>query len=136
MKQLVLDAGPLIGLFYLKDTHHHECRAGFQQLANRKTILLCPMPIVFEIYKWLLQRTHAAIAQQALKTIQESLHILLLDQSDLEAFQNLVFGLPNWQGSLEDASVILTALRYRCPVWTFNYRDFSLFNTLEFWTPD
>jgi predicted nucleic acid-binding protein len=136
LKQLVLDAGPLIGLFYLKDTHHNQCVAGFQQLADDKTILLCSMPIVFEVYKWLLQRTYPAISQQALKIMQESLHILSLDQLDFEALQNLVLSLPNWQGSLEDASVSLTALRYRCPVWTFNYRDLSIFNTLEFWTPD
>lgn len=93
------------------------------------------MPIVFEVYKWLLQQTHPAIAQQALKIMKESLHILSLEQTDFEAIQHLVLGLPNWQGSLEDATVALTALRYHCPVWTFNYRDFSLFNTLEFWTP-
>ena len=48
MKQVVLDAGPLIGLFYAKDTYHEQCVKGFQQLAKQKTILLTPIPIIFD----------------------------------------------------------------------------------------
>jgi hypothetical protein len=44
--------------------------------------------------------------------------------------------LPRWQGSLEDAAVIFIAMRYRCPVWTYNFRDFAAFKALEFWTPE
>lgn len=61
MKQLVVDAGPIIALFYAKDTYHSQGVAGFTQLSKAKTVLLTPMPIVFEVYKWLLQRTSPLI---------------------------------------------------------------------------
>jgi len=135
LKQLVLDAGPLIGLFYAKDTYHEQCVNGFQQLAKQKTILLTPIPIIFEVYKWLLQRTYPAIAQNTLKVMQESLHPVALDQNDFEQIQAMVTQLPQWQGSLEDATVVFIALRYHSPVWTYNFRDFGTFKNLDFWTP-
>lgn len=136
MKQLVIDAGPLIGLFYTKDTDHDQCVAGFRQLNQAKTILLTPIPIVFEVYKWLLQRTTPERAQEMLQTMQSSLHLIPLEKLDFEALQTFVLTLPQWQGTLEDAVVITTALRYRCPVWTLNYRDFGTFKNLKFWTPN
>ena len=136
MKKIVLDAGPLIGLFYGKDTYHFDCVRGFEQLAQQKTILLTPLPILFEVYKWLLQRTQPAVAHNALAVMQDSLHLLPLEQADFEEIQSLVTKLPQWQGSLEDATVVFTALRYHSPVWTYNFRDFSIFKTLEFWTPE
>ncbi len=135
MKQIVLDAGPLIGLFYAKDTYHTDCVRGFQQLAQQKTILLTPIPIIFEVYKWLLQRTRPEIAQNTLKVIQDSLYSLPLEQTDFDELQGMVVQLPQWQGSLEDATVVLTALRYRCPIWTYNFRDFGIFQALDFWNP-
>lgn len=135
MKQIVLDAGPLIGLFYAKDTYHADCINGFQQLAQQKTILLTPIPIIFEVYKWLLQRTRPEIAQNTLKVIQVSLHSLPLEQTDFDELQGMVAQLPQWQGSLEDATVVLTALQYCCPIWTYNFRDFSIFPALAFWNP-
>lgn len=136
MKKIVLDAGPLIGLFYAKDTYHNDCVRGFEQLAQQKTILLTPIPILFEVYKWLLQRTQPAIAHNTLKIMQESLYLLPLEKADFEEIQNMVTKLPQWQGSLEDATVVFTALRYHSPVWTYNFRDFSIFKALEFWTPE
>ncbi|WP_199337025.1 hypothetical protein [Oscillatoria sp. FACHB-1407] len=79
MKQLVIDAGPLIGLFYAKDTDHAQCVAGFTQLIQAKTVLLTPIPIVFEVYKWLLQRTSPQQAQKTLQVMQDSLHLIPLD---------------------------------------------------------
>lgn len=136
MKQLVLDAGPLIALFYAKDTYHSQCVAGFTQLNQAKTVLLTPIPIVFEVYKWLLQRTSPTVAQQTLKTMEESLHFIAMDRTEFDELTVMMYNLPKWQGSLEDASVAAMALRYRCPVWTLNFRDFGLFKTLEFWNPD
>jgi predicted nucleic acid-binding protein len=135
IKRLVLDAGPLIGLFYAKDTYHAQCTAGFKPLIESKVILLTPVPIIFEVYKWLLQRTQPYIAQQALQVMNESLHMLMLESDDFQTVQEMILQLPRWQGSLEDATVVFTALRYRCPVWTYNFRDFSAFKALEFWTP-
>ena len=135
MKQLVLDAGPLIGLFFAKDTYHKECVAGFAQLSQQQKILLTPVPIIFEVYKWLLQRTRPEIAQNALKIMQSSLHPIALEQDDFDELQGMVLELTQWQGSLEDGTVLLMALKYRCPVWTYNFRDFGIFKTLEFWNP-
>lgn len=136
MKQLVLDAGPLIGLFYAKDTYHADCVNGFRQLAQQGTLMLTPMPIVFEVYKWLLQRTHPTVAQNTLKIMQESLHFMTLEAADFDEIQDMVLQLPSWQGSLEDATVVFTALRFRCPVWTYNFRDLGLFQALSFWNPE
>jgi predicted nucleic acid-binding protein len=135
LKQIVLDAGPLIGLFYAKDTYHADCVNGFQQLAQQKTILLTPIPIIFEVYKWLLQRTRPEIAQHTLQVMQDSLQTLPVGQAEFDELQGMVAQLPQWQGSLEDATVVLTALQYRCPIWTYNFRDFGIFPALAFWNP-
>lgn len=136
MKQIVLDAGPLIALFYATDTYHAQCVAGFSQLIEGNTLLLTPLPIVFEVYKWLLQRTRPEVAQQTLLTMNDSLHILAMEAEAFSQLQAVVAQLPQWKGSLEDATVMLTALQHRCPVWTYNFRDFSIFSALEFWNPE
>jgi predicted nucleic acid-binding protein len=136
LKQLVLDAGPLIALFSVKDVDHQICKAGFEQLSPSQTILLTPIPIVFEVYKWLLHRTTPVVAQDTLNVMRESLHTVSLSQLDFHELNVMVQALPRWQGSLEDATVILLAQRYRCPVWTLNYRDFGIFKSLEFWNPE
>lgn len=135
MKQLILDAGPLIALFSVKDKDHCICKAGFEQLSQAQTILLTPIPIVCEVYKWLLHRTTPAVAQSTLDVMQKSLHVVALSQLDFHELYSMVEALPTWQGTLEDATVILLAQRYRCPVWTLNYRDFGMFKSLEFWNP-
>jgi len=66
LKQVIVDAGPLIGLFYAKDTHHAECVPGFRQLAEENIKAIAPVPIVFEVYKWLLQRTRPEVARRAI----------------------------------------------------------------------
>ncbi len=135
MKQIVVDAGPLIGLFYAKDTYHSQCVEGFRQLTQSNTLLLTPLPIIFEVYKWLLQRTRPEVAQHTLLTMNDSLHVLAMDAEAFIQLQNVVTQLPRWKGSLEDATVMMTALQYRCPIWTYNFRDFSIFSALEFWNP-
>jgi predicted nucleic acid-binding protein len=135
LKQLVIDAGPLIGFFYAKDTDHQQCVAGITQLIQAKTRILTPLPIVFEVYKWMLQRTNPTVAHQALKAMQASLHFVPLEAEIFEQLQILILSLPNWQGSLEDATVAIIGLAYHCPVWTLNYRDFSIFSNLDFWNP-
>ncbi|MEO1635569.1 MAG: type II toxin-antitoxin system VapC family toxin [Cyanobacteria bacterium J06631_9] len=136
MKQIVLDAGPLIALFYAKDTYHAQGVAGFSQLIESDTLLLTPVPIIFEVYKWLLQRTRPEIAQKTLLTMNDSLHILTIDAEAFSQLQTAIAQLPQWKGSLEDATVMLTGLQYGCPVWTYNFRDFSIFSSLEFWNPE
>jgi predicted nucleic acid-binding protein len=136
VKQIVIDAGPLIALFYAKDIDHQICVTGFTQLIQTNTSILTPIPIVYEVYKWLLQQQSPIIAQKTLQTMEESLYFLLLDENIFTSVRIMITSLPKWKGSLEDATVAVTALRYRCPVWTLNYRDFSIFQSLEFWNPD
>ena len=47
----------------------------------------------------------------------------------------MVRQIPNWQGSLEDASVVAVAKLYDANVWTLDYRDLSWFKSLELWSP-
>lgn len=136
MKQIVLDAGALIALFHENDRHHTEAELGFRQLFQHRTILWTPLPIVFEVYKWLLNHQRYETAFNALTLMLDVLQPIFLDQSDVIELQKMIQALPNWGGSLEDASVILIAKRHRCPVWTMNYRDFGTIQDLQFWTPE
>jgi predicted nucleic acid-binding protein len=135
VNRLVVDAGAFIGLFYSKDTHHSQCVQGFSQLAKQNVTLLVPIPIVFEVYKWLLQKTNVLVARRSLQIMHESIHTVPVNQSDFEELQAMLERLSDWQGTLEDASVVSTAILYKCAVWTFNYRDFVAFSEIEFWNP-
>jgi predicted nucleic acid-binding protein len=135
LRQIVLDAGPLIGLFHAKDIDHNQCVTGFLQLNQAKTLLLTPVPIIYEVYKWLLHNTTPIAAQQALKGMEDSLTPLPIDKATFQSICEKIQSLSTWQGTLEDLTVIETALQYQCPVWTLNYRDFASFNTLSFWNP-
>ena len=136
LKEIVIDAGPIIAFFAECDLDHHSCVKGFQQLKQAKTKVLAPMPIIFEVYKWLLQKTTLNIAHNALDILIEEFGIIEISNLELLELQDFIHRLPRWQGSLEDATVIATAFRYQCPVWTINYRDFGSFKALEFWTPN
>jgi predicted nucleic acid-binding protein len=128
-----LDAGALIALFYEHDRYHAEAELGFRQLFQQKTILWTPLPIVFEVYKWLLNHQRYEVALNALMLMLDVLQPIFLDPADVIELQQMIQALPGWRGSLEDASVILIAKRYRCPVWTMNYRDFGTIQDLQFW---
>lgn len=136
MKQIVLDSGPIIGLFHPNHPQHNECVAGFNQLQRQKNKLFVPIPIVFEVYKWLSRKVSPSVAQSRLNIMVRRFYLVTVSQVDLLELQAFITNLPDWRGTLEDAVVISTALRYDCPVWTMNYRDFSVFNSLLFWTPD
>ncbi len=136
MKQLILDAGPIIAFFNNKDSDHYESKVGFKQLLQEKTTLITPVSIVFEVYKWFLQKTNPAQAKAMLKTVRAVLTVVQLTEQDTNEAFIMVESLSGWAGSLEDATVIILARRYQCPVWTLNYRDFGIFKTLEFWNPN
>lgn len=135
MKQLVVDAGPLIALFWEKDPDHALSKKGFQELAAAHTQVLTPIPIIFEVYKWLLYRVSRPAALEALDAMNLSFYAIPVSLVELEKLSTLVHNLSSWNGSLEDAMLALTAQQYSCPLWTLNYRDLSVFSTLEFWTP-
>lgn len=44
-----------------------------------------------------------------------------------------VAGIPEWQGTLQDASVIVSARHLEIEIWTLGYRDFSRFDDLQLW---
>jgi predicted nucleic acid-binding protein len=135
MRRLVLDAGPIIALLSAADDRHSECVAGFAKLPTEFGEVLTPLPILFEVYKFVARNGSPEAAQKALAIIVSDTVVVPLD---LEAFQNIysmVCQIPNWQGSLEDASVVAIAMTYNAPVWTLDYRDLSWFKNIELWTP-
>ena len=135
-QKLVLDAGPLISLFRIKDNQHQLCAQTFQQFAKNQTRLLTPAPIVFEVYKRLLYDDSREIAIVALRAMLDSLEIMLLGDLDFLEIEQIVNRIEEWNGSLEDATLALVATQRGAPTWTFNYRDLAAFPNLEFWTPE
>jgi len=131
--KLLLDAGPLIALFHAADPYHAEALRGFRTLVGGKSRLIIPLPVLFEVYKWLLFEGDPAVARKALARMLEALEVEPLQVDDLEAIRLLLAARPEWKGTLEDASVALLALRLRAPVWTLNYRDLGVFRELSFW---
>jgi predicted nucleic acid-binding protein len=134
--KLVLDAGPIISLFKVKDAEHALCVQAFENFAMTGTRLFVPIPIVFEVYKRLLYDATRVQAVQALRAMLDSLEVIYLDDMDLIELENIVNSMPRWNGSLEDAAVALVTMQQDVPIWTFNYRDLAAFRDLEFWTPD
>jgi predicted nucleic acid-binding protein len=132
---LVLDAGPLIALFHALDPDHAMAVAGFGELQRAGTDLLAPLPVVFEVYKWLAYRTRPALARAGLERMQETIEFVYPKEDDLNEVVSVLDSMPTWPGSLEDALVAVTALWYDVPVWTLNYRDLGAFRNLHFWTP-
>jgi predicted nucleic acid-binding protein len=134
--KLVLDAGPIISLFKVKDAEHAMCVQAFENFAMTGTRLLVPIPIVFEVYKRLLYDATRTQAVQALRAMLDSLEVIYLNDMDLIELENIVNSMPRWNGSLEDAAVALVTMQQDVPIWTFNYRDLAAFRDLEFWTPE
>ena len=133
---VVLDAGPLIALVHATDQDHATSVAGFQQLAAGGTRLIVPLPIVFEVYKWVLYNGGSRAAGRALSTLVEATEIVYPTAAEFGNVRALVAALSTWQGTLEDALAALTALQLGVPMWTLNYRDMSAFPRLSFWTPN
>ncbi len=98
--------------------------------------MIAPLPIVFEVYKWLLYHVTPASARDALDHMRAALEIVFPARQDLDDTTVLIMGLgPTWMGTLEDALVAVVAIRLRLPVWTHNYRDFSAFRRIDLWAP-
>lgn len=131
--RLVLDAGPLIALYHAADPDHESALRGFQTLAQAKSRLIVPLPVVLEVFKWLFFEGGPDKARVALGKMREGLEVVPLGLGELDAIQALLQALPDWKGTVEDASVALLALRLGVPVWTLNYRNLGVFPKLEFW---
>lgn len=134
-RRVVLDADPLIALLHLGDRDHDHAVAGFRELADAQASLITPLPVVFEVYKWLLYESGPGTAQQGLRQMRRSLDVTYPIHEEFAAAVTLTGARRNWAGTLEDAVVAVTALRLRIPVWTLNYRDLGAFPALRFWNP-
>ncbi|HZS03064.1 MAG TPA: type II toxin-antitoxin system VapC family toxin [Chloroflexota bacterium] len=132
---MVLDAGPLIAWLYAHDADHAMAVAGFRELARASTRVLVPLPIVFEVYKWLLFEIGPAGAREGLARVRLGMQIQYPDAMVLDRAISVMDSMPTWRGTLEDALVAVIGLSLDVPVWTLNYRDLSAFPNLHFWTP-
>ncbi|MEH2025146.1 hypothetical protein [Nostoc sp.] len=72
MKRLVLDAGPLIALVSVQDDYHQECKGGFSKLPALFGEVLTPLPMLFEVYKFVLREQSSRPAMTALGVISEN----------------------------------------------------------------
>ncbi|NJN76011.1 MAG: type II toxin-antitoxin system VapC family toxin [Synechococcaceae cyanobacterium RL_1_2] len=136
MKRLVLDAGPLIALVSQNDQYHQEALQGFQQLPELFGEVITPLPILFEVYKFVSRHESNQQAQFLLKVIQSETVVETISHDDFLDIASLVTQSPNWSGTMEDASVLVIAQRLQSPVWTIDYKDLSFFKNINFWTPN
>lgn len=135
MKRLVLDSGPLIALLSVKDDYHSSCVKGFAKLPEEFGEVLTPLPVLYEVYKFVARSQSPVVAQKALAVIVRDTVIVPVTLEIFDNIYSLVCQVPNWQGSLEDASVVAVAIQYQASVWTLDYRDLSWFKQIELWTP-
>ena len=135
MERLVLDSGPLIGLLSKKDQYHQEAKRGFSQIPDTFGEVLTPLPILFEVYKFVSRYQSVDAARTLLEIIKAETVVVPLSHADFIAISDLVLTTLNWRGSLEDASVIFTAQDYQAKIWTIDYQDFGFFSNLELWNP-
>lgn len=135
MKRLVLDAGPLIALVSKQDNYHSEAKQGFSQIPVNFGEVLTPLPILFEVYKFVCRNESPQIAQFLLNLIQEETVVIPITESDFLILSDLVSQNPSWRGTLEDASVIVIAQKYQAYVWTIDYKDLGFFSNINFWNP-
>ena len=133
MSRLIVDAGPLIAIFHRQDTQHRYCveRLGF--LIDHQYNLITTLPVLCEVHKLIQRYASALMAQKALFELWESLEILSLEDTGIQAAMMLVITTPGWQGTLQDASVIVTARSLSVDVWTLDCRDFGKFQDLKLW---
>lgn len=134
-RRTVVDAGPLIALLDRREPEHAFASESIRQLIRAGTRVVAPLPIVFEVFKWLVQETNPAAARRGLQRMREDLEITNPGPVELGEIMTVLGRMPTWQGTLEDALVAVTGLWLDAPVWTLNYRDLAAFPNLHFWTP-
>lgn len=135
MKQLVLDAGPLIALVSKQDNYHNQAKQGFTEIPLTFGEVLTPLPILFEVYKFVSRNQSAQVAKTLLNIIQAETVITPINNWDFLTIADLVLNNHYWQGTLEDACVIFIAQQYQAQVWTIDYKDLSFFGNVQFWNP-
>ncbi len=133
--RLTIDSGPLIATLYAKDRYHQQALTGFTRLQQEHQQLIVPLPIVFEVYRWLLQRQGVKVAQAILLDMDRGFEIDTINSEDYQTIQAIAQHIPGWSGTLADATVIHVAVKLQCPIWTLDYRDLGRFKMLKFWNP-
>lgn len=133
MPRLVVDAGPLIAIFHRQDIQHQYCVERLEFLIDHQYSLITTLPVLCEVHKLIQRYASAIMAQKALFELWEALDILTLDGIDIQKTITLVVATPGWQGTLQDASMVVTARSLGVEVWTLDYRDFSRFQDLKLW---
>ncbi len=91
MKRLVLDAGPLIALLSKKDQYHDNAQQGFTQIPVTFGEVLTPLPILFEVYKFVSRKESAQVAQTLLSIIQEETRVVTISESDFVNISEYLF---------------------------------------------
>jgi hypothetical protein len=134
-RRVIPDAGPLIGAFNEEDRFHLESSRGLAQLVAAHVQILVPVPVVFEVYKWLAYHSRPAVARRALMSMRMSFDILEVAVTTIDELGDFVESMPWWGGSLEDALLAYLGMQLKASVWTFNYRDFVAFHDLHLWNP-
>jgi predicted nucleic acid-binding protein len=132
---LVVDAGPIIAIVDNREKEHVTAVRGLDLLISARTRVVVPLPVVFEVFKWLSNNTHRELARMWLGQIQTGAEILFPDPADIDEVTAILFMMHAWRGSMEDALIVVTCKKERLPLWTYNYRDFAAFKDIQFWTP-
>jgi predicted nucleic acid-binding protein len=135
MERLVLDAGPLIALVSQQDKYHEQAKAGFQRIPMDFGEVITPLPILFEVYKFVSRHESVQAARLLLTLLQEETVIQTIDQADFMEIFEWVTQSVHWQGTLEDASVLVVARQCKGQIWTIDYKDLAYFESVEFWNP-
>ena len=133
--RLVLDAGPLIALFFTKDHDHEVVREGFARLIATRTSFIVSSAILLEASKRLFFLEGRQVMRQATAVMLNQFNILDVNQQELRQALDTTNQRVDWNGTLEDAIVANLAMQLKVPLWTMNYRDLAAFNQLEFWNP-
>lgn len=133
MPQLVVDAGPLIAIFHRQDAQHHYCIDRLKVLINEQYSLITTFPVLCEVHKLIQRYTNSMLAQKALFELGEALDIFQLDEGGIQDAMALVVTTAQWQGTLQDASIVVIARLLDINVWTLDYRDFGRFQDLQLW---
>jgi len=97
--------------------------------------MLVPLPVAFEVFKWLAYNVGAGAARLALGRMCGNFEIVEINVDELDELTALLEAMPRWPGSLEDAALAYFGGRLQAMVWTYNYRDLKAFPNLQFWTP-
>jgi predicted nucleic acid-binding protein len=132
---LVVDAGPLIAILDGRAKEHRTAVRGLDRLISARTRIIIPLPIVFEVFKWLSNETRREVARAWLGRLHRGAVVRFPEPSDIDRVTSILHMLPSWRGSMEDALLVVICQKERLPLWTYNYRDLAAFKTLEFWTP-